>query len=103
MELTNGERFMIDRRRRGENQQEAADRLGKTRSWIWMVEKGQVECPRVALGKIQKHEFAWVLRKRSGMTQEKLGQEIGYSREWVKAMELGRIDALPLFIWWGIA
>lgn len=101
--LSNGERMMIDRRRRKENQLQAAKRLGKNRSWVWMAESGRIECDKIKLGKVALNEMAWILRKRKGWTQEKLGKKLGYSREWIKQMELGKVDSTPLVNCWKLA
>lgn len=101
-DLTNAERFLLDRRRRGENQEEAGERLGTNRSWVYLVEQGVQSVDKIALGTLKLHEIAFILRRRAGKTQAQIAKKIKYSRESVKLMELGRIDGSPLFNCWGL-
>jgi len=102
LNLTNGERLLLDRRRRGENQEQAAKRLKTTRSWVWMAESGRTECKKINLGKVKLYELVYIARRRAKLTQQELGEKLGFSREWIKQMELGKIPADPLVNCWGL-
>ena len=103
--LTRGERLLIDRRRRGENQGEAAERLGLTRTSYGAMERdlqpdllkpGQL--PKI--GKLEVHERCLLYRRRVGKTQEEVALELKCCRWTVNQMERGLAPLHDLVSYW---
>lgn len=101
-EITNGERWMLFRRRLNESQVQAADRLGMSLRSYTLLENGSLDAKPPILKNIQKNEIAWLYRKRAKMKQYEVAAEISLCREMVHQMEFGVIEGDRLFEYWGI-
>lgn len=105
-ELTMPERLLIDRRRRGETQAEAAQRhsVSNTRYSRW--ERGLDQPPPTSIPTIVKdlrpHELCLITRRRAGVTQTKVATEINRCKMWVRQMERGEVDCSELSRYWGL-
>lgn len=96
-----GEKFLVDRRRRGETQTEAAARLGipvrRVRRW----ETGNdADAPPIQIRTILPHEACLVLRRREGRTIEDVAADAGISAWWVCQIEQGEAPAKRLVRYW---
>lgn len=102
-ELTPDEVLLVDRRRRGETQERAAERYGLTRFQYGQVELGRRalpedrEPPRVT--GLAAHEACMLYRRRSGKTIGEIAGELGKSKYWVNSMELGKVKC-DLLVWY---
>lgn len=91
-DLTDGEKLIIDRRRLGETQGDAAQRLGMPESSYCCAELNQPcawDVPTPALGKLEQHEMCLIRRMRSGYSQAAIAKRVGVSRYWLCQMERG--------------
>jgi DNA-binding XRE family transcriptional regulator len=99
--LTCGEQLLIDRRRRGETQEEAADRYGVSRfcygNWERDCDDG---APKVKVKALQGYERCLLYRHRCEMTQSKVATDIKRSRHWVNSMECGKVPCDELIWYW---
>lgn len=99
-DLTQGERFLIARRRHGWSQREHAAFLGVTlyryRAWEGDAEKA----PSMPLGRLQPHEECFVRRRRAGIPLQAMADRLGVSRFWLAQMESGRAPVGALEAWW---
>lgn len=103
--LTNSETLLIDRRRRGENQTQAAARFYVSQTLYSLWERGKHKhIPRVRKlnGELTACEVCFLKRRREKLTQRELAFRMDYSEEWVKRMERGEVDGTALFKYWGI-
>jgi DNA-binding XRE family transcriptional regulator len=101
-ELTAGERLMLARRRRGENQTAAARRLGVPYSRYSLWERDELDgAPHEEVITIEPHEACLLHRRRAGVTQGYLAQELGCCRWWLNQMERGLVDNKSLVEYWG--
>lgn len=103
--LTRGERLLLDRRRRGERQKEAAARLGVSLSKYaaWETDRakeGETGIPVVEIRSIKAHERCLLYRRRAGFTQEKVARDMGICRWWLNQMEQGKVDCTDLVCYW---
>lgn len=100
-DLSAGETLIIDRRRRGESQADAArrHRVSSYRYRRW-EDDDDPDAPRVELETIEEYEAFHVLRRRAGMLIEDLAAEIGCSRWWVTQMERGQAPCGRLKDYW---
>lgn len=101
-DLRAGERLIVDRRRRAESQQAAAERLGVTLYRYRLWEEGQLvpTCRRPALGALRPHESCYLLRRRAGLKLRDIADALGTSRWWVTQMESGRAPIDRLLAYW---
>jgi transcriptional regulator with XRE-family HTH domain len=102
--LKNSETLLIDRRRRGENQTQAAKRwrVSQTLYSLWERNK-HTDIPRVGnLEPLKNYEKALLKRKRENLTQAQLAKRLGCSDEWLKRMEKDKANGKLLFEYWGI-
>lgn len=107
LELSRMERLIIDRRRRKENQDVAAARMGVSESTYGLWERGKHKnvpvVDRITKGEeLSRREVAFISRCRAKLTQVQLAEKMGYSAEWVKKMERGEVNGSPLFTYWKI-
>jgi DNA-binding XRE family transcriptional regulator len=100
-QLTNGERLILDRRRRKENQTQAAKRLGVDRKTLYLLETDQQESPRVPIGKLKDHEIAFLYRRRAGLSRHELAKVFGVNIWWITRMERGELNCQRLLNFWG--
>lgn len=94
---------MIYRRRQGETQAEAAERLGMPESSYCCAELDQQhgwEIPEPKLGPLWEYEKCLIFRLRRGMSQAALARAIGRSRYWVGMMERGEVNDYTLRRYW---
>jgi len=88
--LTNGEKLLIDRRRRDESQTEAAARLGVGRKIYAQWETDLKEGPKVKGAFLLKlHEVCFLYRHRAGFTRKQVAKDLNVSEWWVTQMERG--------------
>lgn len=99
--LTQGERLLISRRRRGENQQAAADRHGATRFLYGQWERGALKGPSVReVDTLRSHERCLLYRRRCEMTQKAVAADLNLCRWWINQMERGVVDCTQLVCYW---
>jgi len=101
-ELTDGEKLFLDRRRLGESQSVAAERVGTSLFNYRRLEKAPElsSGKQPKLGRITKAESCVIYRRRSGMTTQAVADAVGYCRWWVFRMENGQVDPAPLLEYW---
>ncbi len=99
-DLTEGERLLVDRRRRDESQRDAAARLGVTLYRYRALESGEADADAVAVGPLRPHERFFLLRRRHGISVGEIAAALGSSRWWVTQMEKGRAPAGLLEAYW---
>lgn len=99
--LTRGERLMIDRRRRGERQRAAAQRLEVPLSRYSRWERDlDPHAPSIRVGALKAHERCYLMRRRVGRTQQEVAAEMNVCRYWLNRMELGLADCTDLVCYW---
>lgn len=100
-DLTEGEKLLLDRRRRGRSQRQRAAELGVTlyqyRAWEGDRERPE-SIPR--LGSLSVAEVCVVARRRAAIGVVELANELGVSREWLRQMEAGNVDPARLASYW---
>lgn len=99
-DLTIAERLLIARRRLGESQQEAADRLAVTLYRYRQLEAGMGKIRAPKLGELAEHEICLVRRRRAGISLRELAKALGTSCWWVTQMEYGRAPVERLVRYW---
>ena len=101
-QLIASERLIIDRRRRGLTQEQAAQAWGFSEWHYRMLEAGKRErsCPRIRIGKLKPHEAAFTLRRREGLKRTELAVKVGVSCWWLTQMERGRVNPKRLIEFW---
>lgn len=105
VQLTNEERLLIDRRRRGETQAEAARRheVSTTRYSRW--ERGLDQAPASSVPTVKAlrdHELCLITRRRAGVTQTKVATDLNRCKMWMRQMERGEVDCTELKRYWGL-
>lgn len=103
--LTYGERLLLQRRRRGQSQRQAASAYGVTRYRYraWELDDNGKETgplpPRAPLGRMHPHEACFILRRRKGLSVERLARRLRVTPEWLTQMEHGAapVDRLARF------
>lgn len=87
---------MVERRRTGLTQREAAASLGQAvrRYRAMEAETGPEEF------EVETGELCMLLRRRHGETQAQTASRFGVSRLWLASMENGRVAADRLAAWW---
>lgn len=98
--LTLGERLLIDRRRRSEDQSEAAKQHGVTRTVYGTWERDVVAGPAVKIGALEPYERCLLYRRRAGSTQEIVATGLERCRWWINKMESGEVDCTELMCYW---
>ncbi len=102
--LTRGERLVLERRRQGQTQREAAKRLNVARytyrGWEWDEIGG---APLTPLGKLEPIEVAYILRRREEISLGDCAENMGVSKWWFRRMERGDVNPKRLLRYWGIA
>lgn len=103
-EMSNAERLVIQRRRKGITQQRAAEVYGVCLTVYSLWERDlHTHIPKVlGVEDIQPHEMCFLLRRRKGWTQVQTAQRVKCSIEWLKRMERGTAKGNKLFKFWGI-
>ena len=102
--LTVGERALIQRRRRGENQRRAAERHGLSIFIYGRLERDNP--PRwlmivpIKIDKLTPAERCLLYRRRAGYTQARVAKELGVCRWWLNQMERGAVACDDLLWYW---
>lgn len=95
---TRGESLLLERRRKAENQLQAAARYGVHVDTYraWETDERPEDVPQYNAGHLKPHEVCLLRRRRAGKTQLEVAAAIGMTRLWVMKMELGEapIDRL---------
>ncbi len=90
LKLSAGEKLLLDRRRRGETQRDAAEAYAVTLYQFRRWELGEGEgVPDVSLGDLEPHEICFIYRQRDGMSLEDLGAMINRTPCWISQIEKG--------------
>ena len=99
--VTRGEKLLIERKRRGEKQIEAARRYETNLSYYcqWETDKSE-ENPRKSKMRLYGHERCALYRRRAGLMQKELAKKVGLSRYGVNLMENGRLRCRVLVEYW---
>lgn len=98
--LSNSECLLIDRRRRGETQRQAAHRLGTTSFMYGKWERDVVDCPSVKIILLRPHERCLLYRRRAEKTQAAVALDLVCCRWWVNQMERGKVCSDVLLWYW---
>jgi DNA-binding XRE family transcriptional regulator len=99
--LTVGESLLLDRRRRGENQKQAAARLELSyNSYCYLERDMMAHDIEVELNSIAPNEKCLIYRKRAGMTQAQVANTLGLCRWWINLMEQGKSPCGQLLQFW---
>lgn len=100
-EVTPGERLLIERRRAGQNQTEAAASYDLSE---WQYRQCEADrsnaIPVTPIGRLQAHESCMLMRRRAGMKRTELAVQVGISGWWLTRMERGQIPADRLVAFW---
>ena len=100
-DLTTGERLLIERRRIGQNQTEAATAYGLSEWQYRQCEEDKSDrIPAPPLGKLQDYEACTLMRRRAGLKRTELARKLGISGWWLTRMERGQIPADRLVEFW---
>lgn len=105
-ELTEAERYLLDRRRKGENQTQAAARLGISRQKYNKLECGNLsllperQVPAITIASLSGGERCLLYRRRLGLTQTALAAERSMSRYWINRQERDAVDSTDLICYW---
>lgn len=100
-ELTPGERLLVERRRAGQNQTEAARSYDLSEWRYRQCEADKSDAiPLTPIGKLQDHEACMLMRRRAGMKRTELAAKLGISGWWLTRMERGQIPADRLVAYW---
>lgn len=100
--LSVGERLLIDRRRRGESQGEAAKRQYISHFTYGQAERDFKRANTLApiIKRLQPHERCLLYRRRVGRTQDDVAKELGVCRWWLNQMERGKVSCDALLWFW---
>ena len=98
--LSNCEQLLIDRRRRGETQPQAAKRLGTTPFMYGKWERAVVNGPSVKVGMLKPYERCLLYRRRAEKTQAEVAEHLERCRWWVNQMERGEVSCDTLLWYW---
>lgn len=99
MRVTRAEALYIDRKRRGETQEDAARRHGVRLATYLAWERGTSVCPVLPRAVRDIDKFV-LLRRRAGVTQQQLAGQIGCSVTWLSLMERGLAPQRLLEEYW---
>lgn len=99
---TRGESLLLERRRKAENQLEAAARYGVHVDTYraWETDERPKDVPHYNAGHLKPHEVCLLRRRRAGKTQREVAAAIGMTRLWVMKMELGEASIDRLKGYW---
>lgn len=102
--LTAGEKLLIDRRRNGRTQADAARHydVGRFRYGLWERDKQVGGVPNVIVrsARLDPWERCLIYRHRSGKTQEEIAKGLKMSRYWINKMERGEEPCDSLLWYW---
>lgn len=99
---TRGESLLLERRRKAENQLQAAARYGVHVDTYraWETDERPEDVPPYNAGHLKPHEVCLLRRRRSGKTQREVAAALGMTRLWVIKMELGEASVDRLKGYW---
>lgn len=101
MEVTPGEKLIIERRRRGESQAEAARRLGTNETYVFLMESKKYNDGMVTVSvPVKDHERCFLYRRRSGKTTREVCKALGIDYNVLALMEKGKMPAHTLAEYW---
>lgn len=101
-DLTAGERVLIDRRRRGLTQSEAAQKAGVSmHEWLNVEADGRMD-GGPAVGVLGENEQCYIMRRRAGVKASEVAKKIGVSRYWLSRMERGTAPVDTLAKFWNL-
>ena len=100
-DLTLAERVLLQRRRAGQSQREAAKAHGVTLYRFRRWETGEEEPAKVSLGDLRSHEVCFLRRRRAGISVQDLARELDVTPWWLTQMEYGRQGCVRLLDYWG--
>lgn len=94
--------MLIDRRRRRENQHQAAARLGIPFSAYQERELDKLDSRDLApkIETLEANERCFLYRRRAGFTQARVARELGCCRWWLNQMERGVAPVDDLICYW---
>ena len=90
-DLTQGERLLLDRRRRGVSQSDAVCGVDRKTYRLWETDEVADDSPPVDILDIFPHEQLLLLRRRRNMTQPQMAEQLGISLSWQKTLESGGV------------
>jgi len=100
-DLTTGERLLIERRRAGQNQTQAAHAYDLSEWRYRQCEADEADLiASPPLGRLQIHEACVIMRRRVGMKRTDLAEQLDISCWWLTQMERGQIPADRLVTYW---
>ena len=100
LELSEGERSLIYRRRMGFSQKQMAALAGvKRRRYSEMETEGTAKC-NISVDPLTEAEKCLIWRRRSGWTQQACADLMGITRYWYNLMENGKAPSGPLEAFW---
>ena len=102
-DLTLGERYQIARRRLGESQSAAAERLEVTLYRYRKIEADAIKAKPVKLGKLQPYEICFIKRTRAKLEVRELAAALDCTPWWLTQMEYGRQPCTALVEHWNAA
>ena len=101
MKVSPGEKMLIDRRRRGENQADTAKRLDTNLTYYALEELDKYDDdPVMTTMRLKGHERCILHRRRSGKPQSEIAEVLGVARYSVNLMEHGTLSARMLVDYW---
>lgn len=103
--LSRGEKLLLERRREGLTQPEAAKKRKVSTSLyrLWESDKETEEAaPSVALGAVEVSEACFIARRRSGKTVAQVARALRVCRFWLYKMERGEAPTEQLAEYWAL-
>ena len=89
--LTQGERLLLDRRRRGVSQSDAVEGVDRKTYRKWETDESHEDAPEITIHEIYPHEQLLLIRRRMGLNQTEMAERLGISLSWQKTLESGGI------------
>lgn len=99
--LTPGEKLLLQRRRAGQKQHQAAKEYGVAHSLYGQWERDAVGgIPEVIISEVMPHERCLLYRRRAKFTQARVAREMKICRWWLNQMERGEQSCDDLIGYW---
>jgi len=89
--LTQGERLLLDRRRRGVSQSNAVEGVDRKTYRKWETDESHEDVPEITIHEIYPHEQLLLIRRRTGLNQTEMAERLGISLSWQKTLESGGV------------
>jgi len=100
-DLNTGERLLIERRRAGQNQTEAAAAYDLSEWQYRQCEANESDrIPAPPLGRLQDFEACMIMRRRAGLKRTELAAQLEISGWWLTRMERGQVNPERLVTFW---